>query len=90
MKIGDDGFILFFLAIVVSIITINTLFPYRFYLLLSIGAIIFVFLFMFPLFSFNKDIEIDSLYSELHGVYEEIKLLKMKKRKSKKGGKTEL
>jgi len=88
MKISDNGWIIVFVAIVISIISINILSPYWTHLWLTIGVIIFIFLLMYPLFNLNKNMEIDSLYSELHSLYEEIDSLKNKKRRIKKGGKT--
>ena len=79
MKISDNGWILIFVAIVVGTVAINILSPYWIHLWLSIGVIIFVFILMFPLFSYKKDIELNSLYSECQGLYEEIERLKMKK-----------
>ena len=88
MRISDNGWIIVFVAIVISIVAINILSPYWTYLWLTIGLIIFVFLLMYPLFNSNKNIEIDTLYSELHSLYEELESLKKKKRRLKKGGKT--
>lgn len=86
MKISDNGWVLIFVAIVVGIVAINILSLYWTHLWISIGVIIFVVVLMFPLFSYKKDIEIESLYSECHGLYEEIE--QMKKRKLKKDRKT--
>ncbi len=90
MRISDNGWIIVFVAIVISIVAINILSPYWTYLWLTIGLIIFVFLLMYPLFNSNKNKEIDTLYSELHSLYEELESLKKKKRRLKKGGKTGL
>ena len=90
MRINDNGWIIVFLAIVISIVAMNIISPYWTYLWLTIGVIIFVFLLMYPLFNLNKNKEIDSLYSELHSLYEELDNLKNKKRQMKKGGKTGL
>ena len=90
MRINDNGWIIVFLAIVISIVAMNIISPYWTSLWLTIGVIIFVFLLMYPLFNSNKNMEIDSLYSELHSLYEELDNLKNKKRRMKKGGKTGL
>jgi hypothetical protein len=90
IKINDNGWIIVFLTIVVSLVAMNLISPYWTYLWLTIGMIIFVFLLMYPLFFSNKNMEIDSLYSELHSLYEELDNLKKTKRRLKKGGKTGL
>lgn len=71
-----------FLAIVVGIIAINMLSPHWVYLWISIGVIISLYFFLSPLFGSKKDMELDELYSQYQGLYEEIKHLKDKKRKT--------
>jgi hypothetical protein len=81
MKISLDGWSMIFLAIVVGIIAINMLSPHWVYLWISIGVIISLYFFLSPLFGSKKDVEIEELYSQYQGLYEEIKHLKDKKRK---------
>jgi len=82
MKISLDGWSMIFLAIVVGIIAINMLSPHWVYLWISIGVIISLYFFLSPLFGSKKDQELDELYSQYQGLYEEIKHLKDKKRKT--------
>ncbi len=82
MKISLDGWSMIFLAIVIGIIAINMLSPNWVYLWISIGIIISIFLFLSPLFGSKKDMELEELYSQYQGLYEEIKHLKDKKRKT--------
>ena len=82
MKIVEDVRSIIFLAIIVGILTINMISPHWVYLWVSIGVIISVFLFMSPLFSTQKNEELDEIYSECYTLYEELKRLKAKKRKT--------
>jgi len=82
MKIVDDVWSIIFTAIVVGILAINMISPHWIYLWLSIGSIIGVFIFMSPLFGAQKNEELDDLYSEYYTLYEELKRLKAKKRKT--------
>jgi hypothetical protein len=82
MKISLDGWSMIFLVIVVGIIAINMFSPNWIYLWISIGVIISIFLFLSPLFGSKKEMELEELYSQYQGLYEEIKNLKDKKRKT--------
>lgn len=84
MKIGDNIWSLIFIAIVVGIIAINMLAPNWIYLLISIGAIISVYLILSPLTGSQKELELENLYSEYNTLFEELKHLKKKKRKKQK------
>jgi hypothetical protein len=82
VKITLDGWSMIFLAIVVGIMAINMVSPHWVYLWISIGIIISLYFFLSPLFGSKKDMELDELYSQYQGLYEEIKHLKDKKRKT--------
>jgi len=79
-KITDDGWNVIFVAIIVSIVTLNMISPHWIHLWVSIVVIISVYLILSPLLGKQKDRELDELYSEYHTLCEEIKFLKRKKR----------
>jgi len=82
MKIVDDVLYIIFMAIIVGILAINMISPHWVNLWVSIGAIIGVFLFMYGLLDDQKNEELDEIYSEYYALCEELKRLKVKKRKS--------
>ena len=84
MKIGEDGWSLIFVIIVISIVALNMLSLHWVHLWISIGAIIGVYILISPLLGTQNDRELDELYSEYSALYEELRLLKKRKRKTQR------
>lgn len=84
MKIGEDGWSLIFVIIVISIVALNMLSLHWVHLWISIGAIIGVYILISPLLGTQNDRELDELYSEYNALYEELRLLKKRKRKTQR------